>query len=254
MGSLFLFGGGWRSSAYVRTYWEFLRSASKEGRRKIVIVVAEQPELDKAETESDYRTPFDMCELSKDEVVFLYPSGDRPLTREQLVEHDPTGVFVAGGVTPFFHEALCRDKRWWDHLADKDVPYAGFSAGAVLLPETAIVGGWKLALAHKDVAIQDERNGEGLEYLDLRPGLGQVPFAVEAHASQWGTIVRLMHVVRHQLVSVGWAIDEDTMLKIEGDTLTVHGLGTAYRVSRQDDGSVRVEMFGGGAKRDRRDW
>ena len=39
-----------------------------------------------------------------------------------------------------------------------------------------------------------------------------------------------MHAVRSGAVTSGWAIDEDTMIEVTGDTVTAHGLGCAYRV------------------------
>jgi len=238
----------------VRTHWEFQNAAGEETHRCIAVVVAEEDGLDMEETESNYRGPFAQFGVPKEEVHLLYVSKNEPLTAARLAALNATGVFVAGGATPAYHDALCADSGWLAYLAERKLPLAGFSAGAAIMPQRAITGGWKLELPHCDVPVIHQNCDEGLEFVEVKSGLGLVPFAVEAHASQWGTLARLVHAVDQGMVPSGWAIDEDTMLKIEGDTLTVHGLGTAYRVSRQDDGSVRVEMFGGGAKRDRRDW
>ena len=53
---------------------------------------------------------------------------------------------------------------------------------------------------------------------DRPPGLGLVPFAVDVHATQWGTLTRLVHAVDAGLVAEGWAVDNGTVL-VAGDGL-----------------------------------
>lgn len=244
---LFLFGGGWKEAAYVRTYWEFLNAACVDGRHCFTVVVAEEEGLDKEETESNYRGPFQQFGVPKANVHLLYVSKAEPLTAARLAAVSPTGVFIAGGATPAYHQALCADTGWLTYLAEHKLPCAGFSAGAVVMPERAILGGWKLDLPHCDVSVAHQNCGEGLEFVEVRAGLGLVPFAVEAHASQWGTLARLIHAVDQGRVPSGWAIDEDTMLKIDSGTLTVCGLGQAYRVRRVARGSLAIDVFRAGS-------
>src|SRR5207248_10823158 len=84
--------------------------------------------------------------------------------------------------------------------------------------------------------------GEGQDLLDVRPGLGLVPFTVEIHASQWGTLTRLLHALDLGLVSEGWAIDEDTLLQVEAAGLQVHGPGQVYHLGRDAAGATRVTI------------
>jgi chorismate-pyruvate lyase len=49
MTSTFLIGGGWRFETFPQTFGRFLQSASKNQRRKIAIVVAEEPDADSQE-------------------------------------------------------------------------------------------------------------------------------------------------------------------------------------------------------------
>ena len=86
-----------------------------------------------------------------------------------------------------------------------------------------------------------EEAAEDLEPLTVRPGLGLVPFAVDVHATQWGTVTRLIHAVRAELAPEGWAVDEGTTLVYDGDRVArVEGLGSAYRVSGARD--LRLEV------------
>jgi cyanophycinase len=136
------------------------------------------------------------------------------------------GVYVGGGWTPGYEEAL----RGW--RPPPGLPYAGFSAGAAIAATRAIVGGYRL----QGVEVCAEESGEDLDAVAVRDGLGLVPFAVDVHATQWGTLSRLVHAVAGGLVSEGWAIDEGTVLAVDGDALRVHGVGSAYRVAPLDDG------------------
>src|SRR3954463_5588253 len=93
------------------------------------------------------------------------------------------GVYVAGGLTPAYWEAVC-DTPFGAALREWDGVYAGFSAGAAGAGEKALVGGWRL----NGVDVCDSDFAEELEEVDVRPGLGLVPFTVDVHASQWGTL------------------------------------------------------------------
>ncbi len=160
-------------------------------------------------------------------------SKDRPPTAEDL--EDAGGVYVAGGWTPGYQEALVAAGTDW---LPRDLPFAGFSAGAAIAGEWAIVGGWRHA--GKDICAEEA--GEDLEPLTVRPGLGLVPFAIDVHATQWGTVTRLIHTVRAGLAPAGWAVDEGTVLVYDGDRVAqVEGLGSAYRVSGSE-GDLRLEV------------
>ena len=76
----------------------------------------------------------------------------------------------------------------------------------------------------------------------MRPGLGLVPFAVDVHASQMGTLTRPIHAVELGLVPEGWAIDENTMLVWYGRTYQIYGAGHCYHIQRGSDGSVTVTI------------
>lgn len=135
------------------------------------------------------------------------------------------------------------------------MPYAGFSAGAMIAATEAIVGGWKLrqgeaalaTLADLDVCSEDVSKDE--EYLDIRQGLGLAPFAVDIHASRYGTSTRLLHAVRTGMVPEGWAIDEDTMIEFSHGRVSVSGLGSAYHV-RPDGESLAVSRLAHGDHRE----
>jgi len=65
---------------------------------------------------------------------------------------------------------------------------------------------------------------------------------VEIHASQWGTLSRLLHAVDMGLVSDGWAIDEHTLLQVDATGLRLNGSGQAYHLQRDPQGAIRVSI------------
>ena len=65
-----------------------------------------------------------------------------------------------------------------------------------------------------------------------------MPFAVDVHATQWGTLTRLVHAVGAGLVDEGWAIDEGTVLVVDDGAVRAEGLGSAYRVAPRGGGVV----------------
>ena len=102
---------------------------------------------------------------------------------------------------PGYHEALVRGHRL---AAAATSSTAGSRPGAAIAGRWAIVGGWRRG----DREICAEEAGEDLEQLTVLDGLGLVPFAVDVHATQWGTLTRLAHAVRGRLAPEGWAVDE----------------------------------------------
>lgn len=152
-------------------------------------------------------------------------SAGRPLRAEDLA--GVAGVFVAGGLTPLYAELVVPQR---DLLAT--LPYAGFSAGAAIAAGRAIVGGWRL----DGRPVCGEDAGEDLDEVAVVPGLGRVPFAVDVHAAQWGTLPRAVAAVAAGLVTEARAVDEHTAVVVDGDAVEVHGIGQALAVTPHGDG------------------
>jgi cyanophycinase len=142
------------------------------------------------------------------------------------------GVYVAGGLTPAYWSLVC-DSEFGAALRAWDGVYCGYSAGAAIAAERALVGGWKVG----ELEVCDADFSEELEQVDVRPGLGRVDLTVEVHASQWGTLTRLVHVVCADLTPAGIAIDEHTCVELTEGAPVVTGRGVAYHVCQD---AVRV--------------
>lgn len=229
MASVYLMGGGWNEGAYPQTYGRFAAAAGGE-KARIASVHLDHPDRDVhfGWAQSAFAS------VGVHDVSPIFVSPDNPLQPEAL--ENATGIFVGGGPTPSYHDAIVpHAAARLPDLVRSGIPYAGISAGAMIAAREAIVGGWQLRRGSRDIVICSEEVGEEQRELDVRPGLGLVPFTVDAHASQYGTSTRVLHAVDAGLVNEGWAIDEETMLEVGPEGITVRGLGSAYHVRKSAD-------------------
>jgi cyanophycinase len=159
----------------------------------------------------------------------------------------PSGVFVCGGMTPSYQQAVCTDPAWLRYLHEANMPYGGTSAGAAIAAQNAIVGGWQTTRQGQQREILFVGASEGIDPLTVKQGLGLVPFAVDVHASQMGTLTRLIHAVELGLVDEGWAIDENTLLAVDTEQMQVYGQGHCYHVWKQSGNAVQLSIHVAGA-------
>jgi cyanophycinase len=154
------------------------------------------------------------------------------------------GVLVCGGLTPAYAHSVSPAGgalRQW--LSQDGRPYAGFSAGAAIAADAALVGGWR----YERVPVCPEDAGEDLDEISVVPGIGLIPFTIDVHAAQWGTLTRLIDVVRRRLSRSGLAIDENTVVTVRGDRATVSGAGRVHLVTSSSTGAnVRTLASGEG--------
>ncbi len=144
-------------------------------------------------------------------------------------------LLVCGGLTPAYARALGPVAAEVRAFCGSR-PYLGFSAGAAVAAGRAVVGGWR----SEGRAVCPEDAGEDEDDLLVAEGLGLVPFAVDVHAAQWGTLGRLVAAVRSGAVASGVALDEGTALAVVDGAVSVRGSGAAHVVLEADDGSVVV--------------
>jgi cyanophycinase len=237
----FLIGGGWTEAAFPLTYGRFLSAASGKGELNVAVVLTREHGSEPAEQFQRFAGVLTSAGALQYQLTPMYVSPDQPLTAETLTELRPTGVFVGGGWTPGYYGSLCRDTEWVQVFDEKQLPYCGFSAGAAIAAAQAIVGGWQRLLPGGPIAVTVSDAAEDLEILDVRPGLGLVPFSLDVHATQWGTLPRMIHSIDAGLTAEGWAIDEDTMLEWTPGVARIHGLGNAYHVN-SSRGTIEIEI------------
>ena len=138
---------------------------------------------------------------------------------------DVDGIVVGGGPTPGYLAGLLPSAEAIRRAVSGGVAYMGFSAGAMVAPERAIVGGYRI---------------RGTEVCSEECS---VPFAVDVHAAQAGTRSRAVGAVAAGLVDRAVAVDENTTLVLHhadlqnvevigaGNCWTIRGAGPKATVS-----------------------
>lgn len=240
MTSVFLHGGGDRPEARAATFGRFVHACGAEG--PLLVIAVDEDKAEANETACYYGTLFAALGVPGERLASLVLWPEQTLAANQVASHRPSGVFVCGGVTPLYHRVLCADTGWVAWLWARGVAYGGTSAGAAIAAAAAILGGWQTAGEGEPRPILFHGASEGLDPLTVRPGLGLVPFAVDVHAAQAGTLTRLVQAVAGGLAGEGWAIDEDTQLEVRPAGVHVAGRGCAYHVTRAAEGRVLVEI------------
>jgi cyanophycinase len=84
------------------------------------------------------------------------------------------GLVVGGGLTPGYWEGLAASAGAISAAVAGGVPYLGFSAGAMIAPHRALLGGY----LSRGIEVCGEECSEGLAELDIRDSLGLAPFAL----------------------------------------------------------------------------
>ena len=238
----FLIGGGWDPDAAPAVYGPFVRTVAPGAAIRCLVLAGEGADA----YGERFAEALSLAGADPASVAVQLVSTERPPRREEL--EGVGGVLVCGGLTPGYQEVLCGVGRpWFEAVRSRNLPYAGFSAGAALAARRALVGGWRISAGDAQVAVCDEEASEDLDLVEVRDGLGLVPFSVDVHATQWGTVPRLLHAVAQGLTDEGWAIDEDTMVEVAEGTATVHGTGSVYRM-RRAEGEVRVTVLPQGTR------
>ncbi|WP_035844323.1 Type 1 glutamine amidotransferase-like domain-containing protein [Kitasatospora azatica] len=215
----YLIGGGWNDEAAELVYGPFLAAAGPEP----VVACLLIDEGDGAEQFARFEAVLRKVAPCVP-VPVLVPLGG---VLDPAALDGASALLVCGGLTPAYQDALVPVLAELPTLlAARDMPYAGFSAGAVVAAQAAVVGGW---LSHGTQVCAEEA-AEDLEEIEVRPGLGLVPFTVDVHAAQWGTLPRLIEAVALGAAACGVAIDENTLLTVDGDRAHVSGLGRVHLV------------------------
>lgn len=148
---------------------------------------------------------------------------------------DVDGIVVAGGPTPVYLAGLAPLAHWLPKAIADDVPYLGFSAGAIVAARTALVGGWRDS--GREVCNKDW--SEGLDELRTEAGLALVDFTVDVHATQAGLLSRAISLARRDGIDRVVAIDESTCLSVpvavQGtDSWQVTGTGFVWVIDAPD--------------------
>jgi cyanophycinase len=239
--SIHLVGGGWDAEYFEAVYRTFLTEAEVRAagagrvvpRIGVLVVRAEDESAD--ELGGRYVAALSSV-ASCETVVSTIVEGERFASP---VLNGIDALLVGGGLTPAYLEAfggLIDEVRL---LVSDGLPYLGFSAGAAIAADSAILGGWRIG----EVPVCPEEAGEDLDEVTVAEGLALVDLAVDAHAVQWGTLARVIAATEAGLLDGGVAIDESTVLIVGDGALRVEGRGNVWQVY-EDTAGVLVRTVG----------
>ena len=232
---VFLIGGGWDPAAGRQLYGALLAGCDADRPQVACVVLDEGDGAEQFQRWAGALSAAGPC----DPVPVLVAEGG---ALDVAALGDADAVLVCGGLTPAYAAALAPARqplREW--LAQGHRPYAGFSAGAAVAAERAVVGGWLAG----GVPVCPEDAAEDLEQVSVVDGLGLVPFSVDVHCAQWGTLPRLLSALAELPEGTGVGLDENTLLTVAGGTATVSGSGHAWLVATDANGArVRALRHG----------
>lgn len=231
--SIHLVGGG-RSEDYDgEVYRPFIAEAAQRasavGRATPRIAVVLVSDGDDAEEYARaYRAQLERAAECEAVIVPIEEGSELPSTALSDID----GLLIGGGHTPSYLEAVAPRIDEIRLLVSDGLPYLGFSAGAMIAADRALIGGWRIG----EVPVTAEENGEDLDEVEVAEGIGLVDLAVDVHAAQWGTLSRLIAATEAGLVEGGVAIDEFTVLIVGDGELRVEGTGSVWKVTTDPNG------------------
>jgi cyanophycinase len=152
---------------------------------------------------------------------------------------DVDGIVIGGGLTPAYLPAIAPIAGEIRRQVAAGIPYLGYSAGAMIAAERALLGGWRIG----GVPVSPHDAGEELDEITIENGIGLLDVTVDVHVAQWGTLSRMVAATEAGLIRGGLAVDEGTVLIVGQGTLGVAGAGSVWTVS-ESEGGVLVSTFG----------
>lgn len=240
--SIHLAGGGWSNELFIEFLAESMARAAGAGRAipRVGVLLVTEPER-AAEERARYAEKLAAVSAC-DPVITVVDEGEFA-TSSLLTGID--GLLIGGGLTPAYLVAVGPVVDEIRLLVADGLPYLGFSAGAAIAADTALIGGWRI----DGIPVTAEDNAEDLDEVTIEPGIALVDLTIDVHAAQWGTLARLVAATDAGLVDGGLGVDENTVLIAGDGDLRVSGLGNVWQVRRGDDGVIvtilGAETFGG---------
>lgn len=237
--SIFLAGTGPDPGAFPELFDRFVQDVQEHtGRERPVriAVAVHHRGGNPAEVLPDYAEP--LLARAPIELVPVLLGGEDPV--DPAVFDGVHGLVVGGGLTPAYWDGISASVSAISRLVAAGMPYLGFSAGAMVAPGRALIGGYLV----QGIEVCGEECSEGLGEVEIRNGLGLAPFAVDVHAAQAGTLSRAVGAVAGGLVDRAVAIDENTAVVLSApgdDGFEVLGSGNCWDIRRSGTGcSVAV--------------
>lgn len=211
-GQLVIIGGAEDREGECKILREFIRRAGGLQSKIVVMTVATGLP---GEVGEEYTNIFKRLGAEEVRVVDTARPEDASDAKALEAIAQATGVFFTGGNQARITELLKDtelDATLHRRFAE-GIVIAGTSAGAAMMPDMMIVEG------------ESETNPR-LEVIRMDRGMGFLPgVVIDQHFAQRGRLGRLLSAVAQQPVNLGFGIDENTAIAINGKELEVIGEG-----------------------------
>ncbi|MBW4419151.1 MAG: cyanophycinase [Myxacorys californica WJT36-NPBG1] len=211
-GQLVIIGGAEDKEGDCKILREFVRRAGGLQARIAVMTVATGLP---GEVGEQYMRIFERLGVEDVQVVDTARREDADDARALETITQATGIFFTGGNQARITE--CMKDTQLDAMLHKrfseGIVIAGTSAGAAMMPDMMIVEG------------ESETNPR-MEVVNMDRGMGFLPgVIIDQHFAQRGRLGRLLSAVAQQPVNLGFGIDENTAIAVNGKELEVIGEG-----------------------------
>ncbi len=211
-GQLVIIGGAEDKEGDCKILREFVRCAG--GTKARIVVMTAATELPR-EVGENYIRVFERLGAEDVRTVDTVTREDASSSTGLEAIQKSTGVFFTGGDQARITSIL-KDTEI-DALIHKryaeGIVIGGTSAGAAVMPEMMIVEG-------------DSETHPRLEVAEMGPGMAFLPgVAIDQHFAQRGRLGRLLSALAQQPVVLGFGIDENTAMVVNGNEFEVIGEG-----------------------------
>jgi cyanophycinase len=186
---LFLMGG---MPAWEKVAGYFVRAAGGRSAKTVILLPGG---LGTIRHLPDYTGPLRQYGLTGAEGIFPEKSKDLDLERAQRYIGKADGILCGGGPTQVYQHMFAREPllSLIRTRYESGVPYAGISAGALIVPAKNVY--WEGEVEDKDLKV--------FSGLGLAEG-----FIVDVHFTEWHRLPRILEAMAKTGILHGWGIDE----------------------------------------------
>ncbi|HBL11728.1 MAG TPA: cyanophycinase [Cyanobacteria bacterium UBA11162] len=220
-GQLVIIGGAEDKEGDCTILREFVRRAGGVNARIAVMTVATSLPR---EVGDDYTRVFERLGVEDVRIVDTVTREDASSSSALEAIEKATGVFFTGGdqarITSILKDTELDElihKRFAEGLV-----IGGTSAGAAVMPDVMIVEG-------------DSETNPRMEIVDMGPGMAFLPgVVIDQHFLQRGRLGRLISALAQQPAVLGFGIDENTAIVVNGHQFEVIGEGVVTVIDESE--------------------
>lgn len=220
-GQLFIIGGAEDKEGDCKILREFVRQAG--GLQSHLVIMTVATEMPK-EVGDNYTQIFERLGAQDVKVLDTGKREDAEDAEAIALIEKATGVFFTGGNQARITEML-RDSKLHHVMLDRlkqGLVIGGTSAGAAMMPDMMIVSG-------------EAETNPRVEVAEMEPGMGFLPgIVIDQHFAQRGRLGRLLSALMQQPAVLGFGIDENTAIVVDGKSIQVVGDGAVTIVDVAD--------------------